>query len=70
MSQQDEIKTSFITPFGTYCFRRMVEGLRNARSTFTRMTAEVFKDNKTISAYVGNIIIQSKLKADHINDLT
>jgi hypothetical protein len=70
MNQQDEEKTSFITPFGTYCFRRMIEGLRNAGSTFARMTAEVFKDNKTISAYVDNIVVQSKLKADHINDLT
>lgn len=52
-------KTSFITPFRTYCFRRMVEGLRNAGSTFARMTAEVFKDNKTISAYVDNIVVQS-----------
>jgi hypothetical protein len=27
---EDEEKTSFITPFGTYCYLRMPEGLRNA----------------------------------------
>jgi hypothetical protein len=69
MNQEDEEKTSFITPFGTYCFRRMAEGLRNAGSTFARMTAEVFKEAKTILAYVDDIVVQSKLKQDHIQDL-
>jgi len=69
MNQEDEEKTSFITPFGTYYFRRMVEGLRNAGSTFARMTSEVFKEDKTISAYVDDIVVQSKLKQDHIEDL-
>ena len=69
MNQQDKEKTSFITPFGTYYFRRMAEGLRNTGSTFTRMIAEVFKEDKTISAYMDDIIVQSKLKQDHIKDL-
>jgi hypothetical protein len=33
------------------------------------MTAEVFKGNKTISAYVNDIVVQSKLKGDHIANL-
>ena len=69
MNQEDEEKTSFITPFGTYCFIRMVEGLRNIGSTFTRMTAKVFKEDKAISAYVDDIVVQSKLKQNHIKDL-
>jgi hypothetical protein len=69
MNKEDEEKTIFITPFGTYCFRRMAEGLRNAGSTFTRMTAKVFKEDKTISAYVDDIVVQSKFKQDHIEDL-
>jgi hypothetical protein len=57
MNQEDEEKTSFITPFGTYCFRRMAEGLRNAGSTFARMIAKMFKEDKSISAYVDDIIV-------------
>jgi hypothetical protein len=30
MKKEDEPKTSFITPSGTYCYLRMPEGLKNA----------------------------------------
>jgi hypothetical protein len=43
MVKEDEEKTSFITPFRTFCFVRMPEGLKNVGPTFTRMTGEVFK---------------------------
>jgi len=69
MNQEDEEKTSFITPFGTYCFRRMAEGLHNAGSTFARMATKVFKEDKAIPAYVDDIVVQSKLKQEHIEDL-
>jgi hypothetical protein len=29
MKEEDKASTSFITPFGTYCFIRMLEGLKN-----------------------------------------
>ena len=47
----------------------MAEGLHNAGSTFARMTAKVFKEDKAISAYVDDIVVQSKLKQDHVEDL-
>jgi hypothetical protein len=43
LKKEDKEKTSFITPFGTYCYIRMPEGLKNAGSTFARMTAAVLK---------------------------
>ena len=41
LNKEDEEKTSFTTPFGTYCYIRMPEGLKNVGSTFTRMTKVV-----------------------------
>jgi hypothetical protein len=41
MKKEDELKTSFITPSGTYCYLRMPEGLKNAGGSFSRMTAKV-----------------------------
>jgi hypothetical protein len=37
--REDEEKTSFITPFETFCFVRMPEGLKNTGCTFSRMIA-------------------------------
>jgi hypothetical protein len=37
LRKEDEEKTIFITSFGTYCYMRMLEGLRNASPTFCRM---------------------------------
>ena len=36
MTREDEEKTMFITPCGTYCFLRMPFGLKSAGSTFAR----------------------------------
>ena len=34
LNKEDEEKTSFTTPFGTYYYTRMPKGLKNAGSTF------------------------------------
>jgi hypothetical protein len=71
MAKQDEEKTSFIAPFGTFCFVRMPEGLKNAGSTFTRMTGTVFKPQigRNIQAYVDDLIVKSSNRASHVSDL-
>ena len=42
MDPGDEVHTSFITHFGTYCYRMMPFGLNNADATFQRLITEVF----------------------------
>jgi hypothetical protein len=71
MAKEDEEKTSFITPFGTFCFVCMPEGLKNVGSTFTRMTGTVFKPQigKNIQAYVDDLIVKSSNRAIHVSDL-
>jgi hypothetical protein len=69
--KEDEEKTSFITPFGTFCFVRMTEGLKNAGCTFSRMIAIVFHPQvlRNILAYVDDIVVKSVQRRDHITDL-
>jgi hypothetical protein len=69
--KQDEEKTSFITPFGTFCFLRMPEGLKNVGCTFSRMIAIVLHPQlrRNIWAYVDDIAIKSVQRRDHISDL-
>jgi hypothetical protein len=44
LHREDEEKTSFIMPFGTYYYLRMPEGLKNAGPTFCRMTKAILKE--------------------------
>jgi hypothetical protein len=34
LAKEDEEKTAFITPFGTFCYTSMLFGLRNADVTY------------------------------------
>jgi hypothetical protein len=36
LREEDQIKTSFITPFGAYCYTTMSFGLKNAGATYQR----------------------------------
>jgi hypothetical protein len=69
--KEDEEKTSFITPFGTFCFVRMLEGLKNVGCTFSWMIAIVLHPQirRNILAYVDDIVVKSVQRKDHISDL-
>jgi prolyl oligopeptidase PreP (S9A serine peptidase family) len=58
---EDEEKTSFITPFRTFCFVMMPEGLKNAGCTYSRMIAIVLHPQfrRNILAYVDDIVVKS-----------
>ena len=36
LKEEDQIKTSFIMPFGAYCYTTMSFGLKNAGATYQR----------------------------------
>jgi hypothetical protein len=71
MKKEDEPKTSFITPCGTYCYLRMPEGLKNAGGSLSRMTAKVLqsKIGRNVLTYVDDIIVKSTKQENHIADL-
>jgi hypothetical protein len=72
LRKEDEEKTSFITPFGTYCYMRMLEGMRNAGPTFCRVMKAALKDQvgRNIPSYDDDIVVASKKKESYISDLT
>jgi hypothetical protein len=71
MKKENEPKTSFITPSGTYCYLRMPKGLKNAGGSFGRMTAKVLHSQicRNVLTYVDDIIVKSTKQENHIADL-
>jgi hypothetical protein len=71
MKKEDQPKTSFITPSGTYCYLRMLEGLKNAGGSFSTMTAKVLHSQigRNVLTYVDDIIVKSTKQENHVADL-
>ena len=44
VSKEDQEKTTFTSPYGTYAYRRMPFGLYNAPTTFQRCMTAIFSD--------------------------
>jgi hypothetical protein len=68
----DQLATSFITPFGAYCYQMMPFGFKNVGATFQRCMRRVFGEliGRIIEAYVDDIVVKSKKTGDLAPDLT
>jgi hypothetical protein len=71
MKESDQLTTSFITPFGMYCYTIMPFELRNAGATYQRCMNHVFGEHigRTVEAYVDDIVVKTKRASDLLSDL-
>jgi hypothetical protein len=71
MKESDQLATSFIMPFGMYCYVIMPFGLRNAGATYQRCMQHVFGDHigRTVEAYVDDIFVKTRKADDLVDDL-
>jgi hypothetical protein len=71
LSLEDREKTSFITPFGIYCYKVMLFGLKNAGVTYQKIVTKMFKDliGKKMEIYIDDMVVKSKLSQTHLEDL-
>jgi hypothetical protein len=71
MKESDQLATSFITPFGMYCYVTMSFGLRNTGATYQRCMQHVFGDHirRTVEAYVDDIVVKTRKADDLVSDL-
>ena len=71
MKESDQLATSFITPFGSYCYVTMPFGLKNTGATYQRCMLKCFEDliGRTAEAYVDDIVVKSKWADQIIADL-
>jgi hypothetical protein len=70
MKESDQLATSFITPFGMYCYVTMSFGLGNAGATYQRCMQHIFGDHigKTLEDYVDDIVVKTRKADDLVND--
>jgi ribonuclease HI len=71
MKESDQLATSFITPFGIYCYTTMPFGLRNVGATYQRCMNHVFGEHigRTVEAYVDDIVVKTRKASDLLSDL-
>jgi len=71
MAPEDMEKTTFITLWGTFCYKVMSFKLKNVEATYHRAMVTLFHDmmHKEIEVYVEDMITKSKSKEEHINNL-
>jgi hypothetical protein len=71
LRKEDEEKTSFITPFDTYCYLRMSEGLKTVGLMFCKMMKAILNEQmeRNVFVYVDDIVVVSRKKETQIQDL-
>ncbi|PKI73139.1 hypothetical protein CRG98_006481 [Punica granatum] len=71
MAEEDKIKMTFITMWGTFCYKVIPFGLKNAEATYQRAMVTLFHDmmHKEIEVYVDDMIAKSKEGEDHLINL-
>ena len=68
MVLEDMEKISFITEWGTYCYRVMSFRLKNAGATHQRTATTLFHDmiHRDVEVYVDDMIVKSQGRADYL----
>ena len=67
MHSPDAEKTTFITPYGLFCYNVMSFGLKNAWATYQRLVTKMFRPlpGKTMEVYIDDKLVKSKERPDH-----
>src|SRR3954468_13186118 len=71
MKEEDEEHTSFITPYGVFCYRTMPFGLKNVGATYQRMMQACLKEKigRNVQVYVEDIVIKTYNAITLLDDL-
>ena len=71
MHPPDAEKTSFIKPYGLYCYNVMPFGLKNVGATNQRLVTKMFRPllGSTMEVYIDDMLVKSKQRQDHVTHL-
>ena len=72
MDPDDQEKTSFVTGQGTYCYRVMPFGLKNAGATYQRLVNKMFQKQigASMEVYIDDMLLKSTMVELHITHMS
>jgi hypothetical protein len=67
----DEEKTTFITPFGIFCYTKMAFGLKNGGATYQKCIHIILEPQigRNVEAYIDDVVVNSKKCEDLLDNL-
>jgi hypothetical protein len=71
LKKEDEEKTTFITPYGVFCYQVMPFGLKNTGATYQRMMQNCLGSQigRNIQVYIDDVVITTRKEESLISDL-
>ena len=71
MALENRENTVFVTMWGTFCYKVMPFGLKNAGATYQRAIVTLFHNmmHKKIEVYVDDLIAKSRKSESHVENL-
>ena len=71
MAVKDQEKTTFITPFGSFCYVSMPFGLKSAQATYQQCVQNCLHKQIgcNVHSYVDDIVVKSRKEETLIDDL-
>jgi hypothetical protein len=72
LNKDDQIKTSFITLFGAYCYMTISFGLKNTGATYQRAIQQFLADeikDDLVEAYVNDVVMKTREAHTLVDDL-
>lgn len=71
LNPADQIKITFITPYGAYCYTTMLFGLKNAGATYQRCMQKCLQAQigRNVHAYVDDVVVKTKEHQTLLEDL-
>ena len=72
LKESDQENTSFITPFGAYCYNTMMFGLKSAGATYQKAIQRCLQGQigHNADAYMDDVVVKTKTNDQFIADLS
>ena len=69
LSEESRLLTTFITPFGRYCFNRLPFGITSAPEHFQKRMSQMVDDLDGVTGIVDDLLVFGKTQKEHDENL-